>query len=187
MSRPLKLKALCHLGFTVIDIDEWFTQWGDNLGCTERHVHRETATGGILVNGIDHGFTDVSVAFTRMGGLPVELIQTHGGRTTHLDWLEQHGPGLHHVAFWVDDIDAEVRAATELGMQILMAPKGLGRAVVSTDVSVPDSTNLTIPNIFAFLGLPTANEPWTLELLDVGLIDEYRRLNGDLPGYPENA
>ena len=54
MSRPLKLKALCHLGFTVIDIDEWFTQWGDNLGCTERHVHRETATGGILVNGIDH-------------------------------------------------------------------------------------------------------------------------------------
>ena len=42
------------------------------------------------------------------------------GRTIHAEFLEAHGPGLHHVCFEVDDMDDACRAAEAAGVQVLM-------------------------------------------------------------------
>ena len=54
------------------------------------------------------------------GDLQLELIQPVRGRTIHAEFLEAHGPGLHHVCFEVDDVDASCAAAEAAGVPVLM-------------------------------------------------------------------
>jgi catechol 2,3-dioxygenase-like lactoylglutathione lyase family enzyme len=54
------------------------------------------------------------------GGLQLELIQPVSGPTIHAEFLERHGPGLHHVCFEVEDVDAACAAAERAGVPVLM-------------------------------------------------------------------
>jgi hypothetical protein len=58
----------------------------------------------------------VSIAYA--GDQQVELIQPVSGRSIYGEYLEAHGPGVHHVAYVVDDLAAEVRAAEQAGIEI---------------------------------------------------------------------
>ena len=60
----------------------------------------------------------ISLAYA--GDLQLELIQPLRGQTIHAEFLEAHGPGLHHVCFEVDDVDASCAAAEAAGLAVLM-------------------------------------------------------------------
>jgi methylmalonyl-CoA/ethylmalonyl-CoA epimerase len=190
---PLEVVAFSHVGFAVPSVEEFVSTWGAALAHEEPRVHDESSPGGVVVGGLDHGPLEVTVAFTRIGGLPIELIETRRGRTCHLDWLEANGPGLHHLAFWVRDLPAQVKDALAGGFELVMAPGSLARAVLQAPAGpssraadlVGDAGGEGVPEFFAFLDLAAARTRWTLELLDVAFAGEYRRLNGDLPAYPE--
>lgn len=52
------------------------------------------------------------LAFFDMGSLKLELIQPIGGPSTWQEFLDQHGEGIHHIAFHVKGMD-EVLARLE--------------------------------------------------------------------------
>ena len=54
------------------------------------------------------------------GDLQLELIQPVSGPTIHAEFLERHGPGLHHVCFDVEDLDAACAAAEAADVPVLM-------------------------------------------------------------------
>ena len=54
------------------------------------------------------------------GDLQLELIQPVSGPGIHREFLDAHGPGLHHVCFAVDDLAAACAAAEEAGLPVLM-------------------------------------------------------------------
>ena len=54
------------------------------------------------------------------GDLQLELIQPVEGPTVHAEFLAAHGPGLHHVCFEVDDVEAACAAAEAAGVPVLM-------------------------------------------------------------------
>jgi catechol 2,3-dioxygenase-like lactoylglutathione lyase family enzyme len=54
------------------------------------------------------------------GDLQLELIQPVEGPTIHAEFLAERGPGLHHVCFAVDDVDAACSAAEAAGVPVLM-------------------------------------------------------------------
>jgi len=54
------------------------------------------------------------------GDLQLELIQPVSGPGIHREFLDVHGPGLHHVCFAVDDVDAACAAAEAAGVPVLM-------------------------------------------------------------------
>ena len=54
------------------------------------------------------------------GDLQLELIQPVSGPGIHREFLDAHGPGLHHVCFAVDDVDAACAAAEAAGVPVLM-------------------------------------------------------------------
>jgi catechol 2,3-dioxygenase-like lactoylglutathione lyase family enzyme len=54
------------------------------------------------------------------GDLQLELIQPVEGPTIHAEFLAERGPGLHHVCFEVDDVDAACAAAEAAGVPVLM-------------------------------------------------------------------
>ena len=63
-----------------------------------------------------------SPGYPRLGGLCLELVETVTGETCHSKSAEVFGPGLHHVAFWVNDLDREVEKALSMGLTVTMAP-----------------------------------------------------------------
>jgi methylmalonyl-CoA/ethylmalonyl-CoA epimerase len=71
-------------------------------------VHRETVTD----QGVDAALLDV-------GDGHVELLQPLGSETPVGKYLARRGPGLHHVAYRVADIDAALSALAEAGLRLI--------------------------------------------------------------------
>ena len=55
----------------------------------------------------------VSLAYA--GDLQLELIQPVSGESVHTEFLAANGPGLHHVCFATDDVDAACARAEAAG------------------------------------------------------------------------
>jgi len=49
------------------------------------------------------------LAFFHLGQVDIELIEPIGGPSTWQAFLDEHGEGVHHLAFWVKDTDGAVR------------------------------------------------------------------------------
>jgi methylmalonyl-CoA/ethylmalonyl-CoA epimerase len=99
--------ALCgihHLGFAVEDLD-------DALGTYERLFGAELeqrATGD--------GLRGANVL---IGGDRIELLAADDPETPIGKFLARRGPGMHHVAFAVEDIYGEVEALKAKGVELI--------------------------------------------------------------------
>ena len=65
----------------------------------------------------------VNVALARVGEIQVELIQAEPGESIYWEFFERHGEGLHHLAFIVDNVEAQLTQAKEKGTPVLMYGK----------------------------------------------------------------
>jgi hypothetical protein len=58
----------------------------------------------------------------------LELLQPLDGPSIYHDWLEQHGWGLHHLGFFVTDLDTTIRDMAALGFAVIQQGRGYGLA-----------------------------------------------------------
>jgi len=63
----------------------------------------------------------VETAFFRAGDSKVELLGATTPDSVIATYLEKRGPGLHHIAFEVADVNAELERLTALGFTALTA------------------------------------------------------------------
>jgi methylmalonyl-CoA/ethylmalonyl-CoA epimerase len=64
--------------------------------------------------------------FVQAGDLELELIQPiEGERNAYRQFLNEHGGGIHHVLFEVDDMDAIVATLGTRGIRVLQAGTGI--------------------------------------------------------------
>jgi methylmalonyl-CoA/ethylmalonyl-CoA epimerase len=100
------LSTIDHVGIAVGDIDAALAIYRDVLGMPL--VHRETVTE----QGVDAALLDV-------GDGHIELLQPLGPDTAVGKFLAKRGPGLHHVAYRVDDIDQALSALSQAGARLI--------------------------------------------------------------------
>jgi methylmalonyl-CoA/ethylmalonyl-CoA epimerase len=100
------LDRIDHVGVAVEDVDASLSLFRDALGLTL--VHRETV--GEL--GVDAALLDV-------GENHVELIAPLGPDTPVGKFLLRKGPGLHHVAYQVRDIEATLADLRTAGLRLI--------------------------------------------------------------------
>jgi methylmalonyl-CoA epimerase len=100
------LGAIDHVGVAVEDIDSTLALYRDSLGMPL--VHRET----VASQGVDAALLDV-------GDGHVELLAPLGPDTPVGKFLSKRGPGLHHVAYRVDDIAATLNALAAAGLRLI--------------------------------------------------------------------
>jgi hypothetical protein len=62
----------------------------------------------------------LELGFARSGNMQIELLLPVRGQGLHVEFLATNGPGLHHLGFIVDDLDAVVALAAELGFPNVM-------------------------------------------------------------------
>ena len=113
----------------------WVT---DDIGATERLLSEQFGVGtwtripdvvfgraSTTLRGEPVEFT-AHVSLGYAGDLQLELIEPVSGPTIHREFLDAHGPGLHHVCFAVDDVDAACAAAEAAGVPVLMRGSMMG-------------------------------------------------------------
>ena len=196
-SLDLGICGFSHVGFAVPSVERFAETWGSVLGVGTWSTHEESAQGGVFVDGAPPGPLRVKVAFARVGGLAIELIETIEGQTCHSRASEQFAPGLHHLAFWVRDLVGAVKASVDAGLTVSMAPSSLIAKIhsfgsasellrpsyASSDASGDDGTT-GVPDFFTFLQGFDKSMNFTLELLDQEFANEYLQLNAYQPHPP---
>lgn len=61
----------------------------------------------------------VSTSFFRMGESKIELLEATNPDSAIAKFIEKKGEGIHHIAFEVDDIHAEMKRLSEEGFTLL--------------------------------------------------------------------
>jgi methylmalonyl-CoA epimerase len=100
------LGRIDHVGVAVEDIDAALPLYRDALGLSL--THRET----FEEQGVEAALLDV-------GDGHVELIAPLRPETGVGRFLASRGPGLHHVAFAVDDIERALDALRQAGLRLI--------------------------------------------------------------------
>jgi methylmalonyl-CoA/ethylmalonyl-CoA epimerase len=102
----MEMRAIHHLGVAVDDLDEALSTYERLLGA--RLEHRETVE--------DQG---VEAASVRVGESRVELLASLGEETPVGKFLAKRGPGMHHVAYEVDDLSASLQELAGQGAELI--------------------------------------------------------------------
>ena len=100
------LGRIDHVGIAVEDMDGALALYRDALGMPL--AHRET----VEEQGVDAALLDV-------GDGHVELLAPLGPETPVGKYLAKRGPGIHHVAYAVSDIDAELERLRGAGLRLI--------------------------------------------------------------------
>ncbi len=192
-SVDLGICGFSHVGFAVPSVEEFAETWGSVLGIDTWSTHEESAKDGVFVDGAPPGPLRVKVAFARAGGLAIELIETMEGQTCHSRASERFAPGLHHLAFWVRDLESAVKAAVDGGLTVSMAPASLVAKIHTSEAATEllrpaNASNADgatgVPNFVTFLEGFGKSMNFTLELLDQEFATDYLQLNAYQPHSP---
>jgi methylmalonyl-CoA/ethylmalonyl-CoA epimerase len=100
------VKGIHHVAVAVRDLDEAIATYGRLFGAELEH--RDTVS--------EQG---VEAAAVRVGDSRIELLAATGADTPVGRFLARRGPGMHHVAYEVDDLDAQLDALDAQGVELI--------------------------------------------------------------------
>jgi methylmalonyl-CoA/ethylmalonyl-CoA epimerase len=66
------------------------------------------------------------VALANLGQVQFELIEMVEGDTIYADFVREHGYGLHHIQFLVDDVPSALAEAQASGINVIQDGSGFG-------------------------------------------------------------
>lgn len=103
-----------HVAVAVEDLDTAVSLYSALLGRPESARHSVDSEG-------------VRVAFFDLGGVRLELMEATAEDTPVGKFLQRRGPGLHHIAIEVDDLEAALERCRRAGLLTVGdAPRGGG-------------------------------------------------------------
>ncbi len=106
-------RGIHHIGHAVADLTGAVDTYARLFGAEVEH--RETVPS-----------QGVEAVTLRVGDGRIELLRPLAADTPVGRFLESRGPGMHHVAFLVDDIRASLRAAAAEGAELIDAEPRAG-------------------------------------------------------------
>ncbi|MGA3083835.1 MAG: VOC family protein [Thermodesulfobacteriota bacterium] len=114
----MQIKSVDQISYAVQDIDAVIEKWSALYGMGPWTF-------------IENGGTDakgrpwkIRMAFTYVGPVQIELVQCTEGRIFQSKFLDKWGEGLHHLGFYVDNVDLEAKKLIEKGAKLLIQDPG---------------------------------------------------------------
>jgi methylmalonyl-CoA/ethylmalonyl-CoA epimerase len=102
----VQAQRIHHLGVAVEDLDEAVSTYERLFGARLEHRDRVDDQG-------------VEAASLRVGESRVELLASLGEETAVGKFLAKRGPGMHHVAYEVDDLPSSLAALAGEGAELI--------------------------------------------------------------------
>jgi len=117
-THKLQLKTVDQVSIAVKDIDKVVESWSPMFGIGPWTY---TDIGGTDAKGRPW---KARLAFAYLGPLQIELVQPVEGRIFQSRFLDTFGEGLHHLGFYVDDVDGEASNLVARGAKLLLTDPG---------------------------------------------------------------
>lgn len=95
-----------HIGFAVKDLDQ----------AVEFYTNAFNITEWERISMADRG---MEMAVTRFGDTLLELIMPTSSEGAIGKFIEKNGPGIHHIAYRVDDIEASMKEVEARGLRLI--------------------------------------------------------------------
>lgn len=105
MTHPVPVQGLAHAGVAVKSIEEAIPLWG-KLG------FRLTDTENL-------GSMHLKIAYLETGGTVIELLEPTSPDSPVGRFLARRGEGIHHLAYWVADLEAALTHAAAQGLELI--------------------------------------------------------------------
>ena len=103
VSLCLQFVKIRHIGIAVDSIEERLPMW-ESLGLKLDHTEEVESEG-------------VTTAHIKIGGYEIELLEPMGKDTPVGKFIDKKGPGIHHLALEVDDIEESLAKAKKNGLE----------------------------------------------------------------------
>jgi methylmalonyl-CoA/ethylmalonyl-CoA epimerase len=124
----MEARGIHHVGVAVADLDEAVRTYESLFGGRVEHRDRVEEQG-------------VEAASVRIGSSRVELLAALGDDTPVGRFLAKRGPGMHHVAYEVDDIRSALRDLVAEGAELIDAEPRHGMFGLEVAFVHPDSVH----------------------------------------------
>ena len=102
----MTFRGVHHVGFAVTDLDEAVETYGRLFGATLEHRDAVAEQG-------------VEAASVLVGPSRIELLVPTGDDTPVGRFLAKRGPGMHHVAYEVDDVGSALAGLEHAGAELI--------------------------------------------------------------------
>ena len=106
-----RLPRIAHVGIAVADLDAILPFYRDVLGLPEEPL--DDADGA-------------RIAGLRAGESLIELLEARAPDSPIGKFVARRGPGIHHICFAVDDLDATLERCRRLGIRLIDDTPRLG-------------------------------------------------------------
>ena len=107
------IRKISHIAIVVPDLDEALGFWVETLGLPLAHVEHVPDQ-------------DVDVAFLPSGASEIELLEPISRGSGVARFLQKRGPGMHHICFEVDDIEAMLAKMKAAGVPLINEEPTIG-------------------------------------------------------------
>lgn len=116
------LPGVSQIGVVVNDVDKTVEFFSSVLGIGPWRTVEASRTKEEITTGATP--YRVKLAFASFGPVQVELIQVLEGETVHTRFLKEKGEGLHHLGFYVPNMDEMVAELGKRGIGVLQSMRG---------------------------------------------------------------
>ena len=132
------IKKVNHIAIVVPDLDASMLFWVDALGL--ELTHREHVASQA-----------VDVAFLPVGDTKIELLQPTDDESGVARYLAKRGPGMHHLCFEVDDIEAALAKLRASDIQLINEAPMIGSDGRKFAFIHPKSANGVLVELYQLL------------------------------------
>ena len=130
-----KINRISHIAIVVDDIDQALAFWRDALGLQLDHVEEVPEQQSI-------------VAFLPTGESEIELVQPTSDDTGVARYLHKRGPGMHHICFEVEDIQASLEQLKQKGIRLINESPMTGAGGKKIAFIHPESTHGVLVELY---------------------------------------
>lgn len=124
---PATGHAIRQIALVVRDLDRAMANWyALGVGPWRVYTFGPHNISTMTLHGRTMPHTTVKIAFASVGTFSYELIQPLQGASIYEEFLASHGEGLHHLGYYVDDIDAAIEAMQARGYAVMQSGTGHG-------------------------------------------------------------
>lgn len=121
-------KSVDQVAVVVGDIDRAMERYTEELGVGPWSVYTFSPDWiQMTFRGKEQGYTMI-LALTQVGDVMYELIQPVQGPSSYEEFMDERGEGLHHLGYFVDDIDEAIKEMEGKGFSVIQSGRGFGTA-----------------------------------------------------------
>lgn len=124
----MKLGKIGHAGIIVHDVEQASEHYSKLFGIKHWYELISTSDLDLTYNG-EKRKCDVTIWYGGKGHTAVELIQTRGDKNAYDTFLEKHGEGIHHLQYYVKNLDEAIKDSEKEGLKIIQRASFMSKSM----------------------------------------------------------